>query len=88
MRFPAVTVVLASMLATACSSEKNAAIAYARSLEGVTGMVLGVHTREQLEENIRRVLEVEPLSKEDFEKLCAEGKEIARTWEPRFGPAA
>jgi hypothetical protein len=63
-------------------------IAYAKSIEGLTGMVLGVHGREQLEENIRRVLEVEPLAKEDFDKLCAEGKAIAAGWDARFGPAA
>lgn len=61
-------------------------IAYAKSLDGVTGMVLGVHNREQLDENIRRVLEAEPLSKDDFTKLCADGKTIAAGWEPRFGP--
>jgi hypothetical protein len=63
-------------------------IAYAKSLEGVTGMVLGVHSREQLAENIRRVLEVEPLARDEFTKLCADGKAIAAGWDARFGPIA
>ena len=62
-------------------------IAYVKALEGVTGMVIGAHTLEQLHENIRRVVETKPLGKEDFEKLCEEGKAVAAGWTPRFGPA-
>lgn len=62
-------------------------IAYVKSLEGVTGMVIGVHDMEQLEENIARVLETKPLSKEEFARVSEEGKAMARDWEPRFGPA-
>ena len=61
-------------------------IAYAKSLEGVSALVIGVHTREQLVENIRRVVTTEPLSKEAFDALCAEGKTLAAGWTPRFGP--
>jgi predicted aldo/keto reductase-like oxidoreductase len=61
-------------------------VAYARSLEGVTGLVIGAHSRAQLLENIRRVVEAKPLSKPDFEKLCDEGKTLAAEWTPRFGP--
>ncbi|MBI4602285.1 MAG: aldo/keto reductase [Planctomycetes bacterium] len=63
-------------------------IAYAKSLEGVAALVLGVHSSEQLRENVKRVLETRPLSKEDFDKLCEEGKTIAAGWTPRFGPVA
>ncbi|HVR76497.1 MAG TPA: aldo/keto reductase [Planctomycetota bacterium] len=63
-------------------------IAYVKSLEGVTGMVIGAHSREQLLENIERVLAAKPLSKEDFVKLCEEGKKLAPEWEARFGPVA
>jgi aryl-alcohol dehydrogenase-like predicted oxidoreductase len=62
-------------------------IAYVKALEGVTGMVIGAHTLEQLHENIRRVVETKPLGKEEFEKLCEEGKAVAAGWTPRFGPA-
>jgi predicted aldo/keto reductase-like oxidoreductase len=63
-------------------------VAYAKSLEGVTGMVIGVHSREQLLENIQRAVETPPLSPAEFAKLCEEGKGIAAGWQPRFGPAA
>lgn len=63
-------------------------IAYARTLEGVTGLVIGAHSSEQLRENIRRVVAAKPLSREEFLKLCEEGKAIASGWTPRFGPVA
>jgi len=63
-------------------------IAYVKTLEGVTGMVIGAHTREQLLENIRRVVETKPLSKDELEKALEEGKKIAAGWTPRFGPVA
>jgi predicted aldo/keto reductase-like oxidoreductase len=61
-------------------------IAYAKSLEGVSALVIGVHTREQLIENIRRVVRIEPLPKAAFDALCDEGKTLAAAWTPRFGP--
>ena len=62
------------------------AVRYARSLEGVTGMVIGVHTKEQVHANIRRVLEARPLSKEEFAALVKVGESYAPEWTPRFGP--
>jgi hypothetical protein len=61
-------------------------IAYAKALEGVTGVVIGVHSREQLLENIQNVVETKPLGREEFEKLCEEGKALATGWQARFGP--
>jgi predicted aldo/keto reductase-like oxidoreductase len=63
-------------------------VAYVKSLEGVTGMVIGVHSREQLLENIRRVVETPPLSGAEVAALLEEGKKLAPAWKPRFGPAA
>jgi predicted aldo/keto reductase-like oxidoreductase len=63
-------------------------IRYEKSLEGVTGMVIGVHSAEQLRENIKLVLEAKPLAKEELAALRERGKEIAAGWEPRFGPVA
>jgi hypothetical protein len=51
-------------------------------------MVIGVHTREQLLENIRRVVAAKPLPAAEFTRLCEEGKTIAAGWTPRFGPVA
>ncbi len=64
------------------------AVRYAKSLEGVTGMVIGVHTAEQLRQNIQLVLETEPFSKEELARLRERGKEFAGDWGPRFGPVA
>jgi len=61
-------------------------IAYAKALEGVTGMVIGVHSREQLLENIQNVVATKPLAPQEFEKLCEEGKALAAGWQARFGP--
>jgi hypothetical protein len=63
-------------------------IRYAKSLEGVTGMVIGVHSSEQLHRNIELVLKAKPLSKEEFDALCEKGKALAPQWTARFGPAA
>jgi aryl-alcohol dehydrogenase-like predicted oxidoreductase len=64
----------------------RASIRYARSLEGVCGMVIGVHSAEQLRRNIELVVKAEPLAKEELDKLLETGKEIAAGWSPRFGP--
>lgn len=61
-------------------------IRYVKSLPGVTGMVIGAHTAEQVRENIQRVLEARPLAREELDRLIAQGKEIATGWSPRFGP--
>lgn len=61
-------------------------MAYVKALEGVTGMVIGVHSREQLLENIKNAVETKPLSREEFDKLCEEGKTLASGWRDRFGP--
>lgn len=63
-------------------------ISYVKSLEGVTAMVIGVHSKEQLHQNVDRVLRLKPLSPEEFQRVCDRGKEIAKAWEPRFGPVA
>lgn len=61
-------------------------IRYIKSLEGVTGMVIGVHTAEQVRKNLQRVLDAKPLSKDEFAKTRELGKKIAQSWTPRFGP--
>lgn len=61
-------------------------IAYVKSLEGVTGMVIGVHTREQLIENIRTVTSTPALSASELEELDTKGKALAPRWTARFGP--
>jgi predicted aldo/keto reductase-like oxidoreductase len=62
------------------------AIRYAKSLEGVAGMVIGVHTSEQVHRNIEMVVSAEPLSPAEFAALYYKGKAISADWSPRFGP--
>jgi len=64
------------------------AIRYTLSLEGVTGMVIGVHGAEQLRRNIEMVLAAKPLSTEELAALVEKGKALAPDWRPRFGPVA
>jgi hypothetical protein len=61
---------------------------YSLSLEGVTGVVIGVHSAEELRQNIRFVLNAAPLSERERESLAVHGKRIAEDWGPRFGPVS
>ncbi len=63
-------------------------IRYALSLEGVTGMVIGVHDAEQLRKNIEMVLAAKPLPEAELAALIEKGKSFAGAWGPRFGPVA
>lgn len=64
------------------------AVRYALGIEGVTGVVIGVHDAEELRQNIRYVLGAPPLSQAERTALEAHGKRIAEEWGPRFGPVA
>ena len=64
------------------------AVRYSLSLEGVTGVVIGVHNSVELRQNIRYVLNAPPLSPSELAALDAHGKQIAQEWGPRFGPVA
>ena len=63
-------------------------IAYVKSLEGVAGMVIGVHSLEQLRQNIERVVNTKPLDPNALEATRKLGEAIAKGWTPRFGPVA
>ncbi len=63
-------------------------IAYARSLEGVHAMVIGVHSEEQLVDNIRRVASSRKLTAAEQKQLDELGRKLAPTWTARFGPVA
>ncbi len=64
------------------------AVRYSLSLEGVTGVVIGVHNSEELRQNIRLVRNAAPLSQTEREALTRHGQELAQAWGPRFGPAS
>jgi predicted aldo/keto reductase-like oxidoreductase len=63
-----------------------AALRYALSLPGVVSANLGVHTVEQVRDNIRMVKEFRPLNAEENAALLALGKELAPKWGEHFGP--
>jgi predicted aldo/keto reductase-like oxidoreductase len=63
-------------------------VRYSLHLEGVTGVVIGVHDSAELRQNIRYVLNAPPLSASELAALEAHGKRIAEGWGPRFGPVA
>jgi hypothetical protein len=64
------------------------AVRYSLSLEGVTGIVVGVHSAEEMRQNIRFVLNATPLSEKERESMAEHGKRLAEVWGARFGPAA
>jgi predicted aldo/keto reductase-like oxidoreductase len=64
-----------------------AAIRYALSLPGVATANLGVHTAEQIRQNVQMVKDFKPLAAEEQARLVASGKELAAAWGEHFGPA-
>ena len=62
------------------------AFRYALTLPGVSGAVIGVHTRQQLREVAALARDFTPMDERELEAIVATGGEIARTWRPRFGP--
>jgi uncharacterized protein len=63
------------------------AVRYALSLPGVSTVNLGVHTAEQLRQNVEIVTRFRPLSAEEERAALEKGKELATVWGPHFGPA-
>lgn len=63
------------------------AIRYALGIPGVATVNLGVHTVEQLRQNVEYVKQYRPLSVEEHEQLRQQGQKLAVQWGPHFGPA-
>lgn len=63
------------------------AVRYALSLPGVSTVNLGVHTAEQLRQNVEMVKRFRPLSADEERAALDKGKELAAVWGPHFGPA-
>jgi uncharacterized protein len=62
------------------------AIRYALGVPGVATANLGVHTAEQLRQNVDCVARYRPLSTTERDNLLGRGKEMAAQWGPHFGP--
>jgi hypothetical protein len=52
----------------------------------VSGAVIGVHTRQQLREVAALARDFTPMDDGELQATVATGREIARSWRPRFGP--
>jgi hypothetical protein len=63
------------------------AIRYALSLPGVATANLGVHTAEQLRQDVEWVRRFEPLSATELAAALDQGKTLAAQWGEHFGPA-
>lgn len=64
------------------------AVRYSLGLEGVTGVVIGAHSVQELRQNIRYVRSAPALSKPELEALRKHGERLAADWGPRFGPVS
>ncbi len=58
---------------------------FAKSLDGVTGMVIGVFDTEEIQTNIRIAIETEPLSDEEMAAVLALGERVSQGWAERYG---
>jgi predicted aldo/keto reductase-like oxidoreductase len=61
------------------------AVRYAMEIEGVSGLVMGVHDSEELRQNIAFVKGYTPLSARERGALERHGKRLAEEWGPRWG---
>jgi predicted aldo/keto reductase-like oxidoreductase len=64
------------------------AINYGQGLPGVSTLVIGVHTAEQLRQNVQMVKNYTPLTQEEQAALNETGRRLAKDWGPRFGPVS
>lgn len=63
------------------------AIRYALSVPGVAAANLGVHSVEQLRQNVEMVKRFKPLSPEEEKEAAKLGRQLAADWGEHFGPA-
>lgn len=61
------------------------AVRYAKSIEGVTGMVLGVQDAQELRDDILWVANEAPFSADELAAVRRLGKQYAPSWGSRFG---
>ncbi|MBI5831799.1 MAG: aldo/keto reductase [Armatimonadetes bacterium] len=66
----------------------QSALRYCLSQEGVTCAVLGMHTPEQVRQNLAWAREFKPLDEVEMKALLAEGEKLVNDWSARFGPVA
>ncbi len=64
----------------------DAAFRYALSLEGCATAVIGMVTRNELEENVARARNLQMLTPAARADLLGRGRQLAEDWGARFGP--
>jgi aryl-alcohol dehydrogenase-like predicted oxidoreductase len=69
-------------------AQVETALRYALSLEGVTSAVVGMHTVDQVRQNLAIAARFEPLAADEMARLVDAGRALAKEWGPRFGPTA
>lgn len=67
---------------------RDSAFRYALSVPGVACAVIGMATRQELAENLRRARTFVPLSGSEAGRLRHVGRLLAREWSDHFGPVA
>lgn len=63
----------------------DVAFRYALSLPNIACAVIGMATREELQENLRRAKAFRPLSDQELAGLRTIGQQLAHQWGPHFG---
>jgi predicted aldo/keto reductase-like oxidoreductase len=58
---------------------------FVKSLGGITGMVIGINTIEEIEKNIRWAIETQPFSDTEMQAIISMGETIAPMWAERYG---
>ncbi len=64
------------------------AFRYAQSLPNISTVVIGMHGRQELDENIRFARTYKTLSKQEMADLLARGKQLAESWGTPYGSVA
>jgi predicted aldo/keto reductase-like oxidoreductase len=67
--------------------ELHEAFRYAQGLSNVATVVLGMHNREELVQNIAWARQYEPLSTPELKTLLDRGEKLATAWGKVYGPA-
>jgi uncharacterized protein len=62
------------------------AFRYALSQPGIASAAIGMATRAELHQNIKRAQNFKPVTSREVAKLRAIGKDYAKNWGPHFGP--
>ena len=57
---------------------------FAKSLDGVSGMVIGVFDTEEIQKNVQMAIETEPLSGEELAAVLALGQRVSHGWAERY----